>query len=294
MIGKPIPILDGETREKIRKDLKRRLGTYIDTEDTMTLIIGARCKDGVVFIADKKAVEGTEETSQSKITILPLGIVVAGAGTMEMSDKFNERIPFILDERKNINFEEAKKNDKNATFDSIPFYYRPYEFLEDCEGLLYSLFEKYKISMDMLVGAVVNGIAELHFMDTEHFIDSRRRTYKSIGSGSPYANFLLRKMWNKDLTMREMAKIGNIVVRYVSHSKIDNYVGFETQIVYVPDIPVNIGEIPPEEQKAYFVKEETEIFNINQMLSSLIKIDKFLEKLANEVKNEKLADEKND
>lgn len=180
MVGKPIPILDGETREKIRKDLKRRLGTYADTEDKMTLIIGARCRDGVVFIADKKAVEGTEETSQSKITILPLGIVVAGAGTMEMTDKFNERIPYILDERKRINFEEEKKQDENVTIDSVPYYYRPYEFLEDCEGLLYSLYEKYKISMDILVGAVVNGTAELHFMDTEHFIDSKRRTYKSI------------------------------------------------------------------------------------------------------------------
>ena len=87
MVGKHIPVLDGETREKIRKDLKRRLGTYVNGEDKMTLIIGARCKDGVVFIADKKAVEGTEITSQKKISILPLGIVVAGAGTLEMTDK---------------------------------------------------------------------------------------------------------------------------------------------------------------------------------------------------------------
>jgi|SRR3989344_9186331 len=256
MVGKHIPVLDGETREKIRKDLKRRLGTYVNGEDKMTLIIGARCKDGVVFIADKKAVEGTEITSQKKISILPLGIVVAGAGTMEMTDKFNERVPFILEERRQLNFEEIQKKDSSITLENTPYYFRPYEFLEDCEGLIFNLHEKYKLPTEILIGAKVDGIAELHALDTNDFTDSKRRTYKSIGSGSPYANFLLKKMWDKNLTIEEMAKIGKFIVRYVAQSKLDNYVGEDIQIVFILDFPTDFDKLNEEEQKKYFVYEK--------------------------------------
>ena len=36
----------------------------------MTLIIGARCKDGVVLISDKRAVEGNEITSTEDVLSL--------------------------------------------------------------------------------------------------------------------------------------------------------------------------------------------------------------------------------
>lgn len=252
MVGKPLPILDGKTREKRRKDLNRQLGTY----DKMTLIIGARCKDGVVFIGDKKAVEGTEITSQNKISMLPLGIVVAGAGTMEMNDKFSERVPFILEERRQLNFEEMKKKDDKITLDDTPYYFRPYEFIDDCEGLIFNLHERYKISMDILIGVRVNNIAELHFIDTQDYTDSKRRTYKSIGSGSPYANFLLKRMWDKELTIEQMAKIGKFIVRYVSQSKLDNYVGEDIQIMFIPDFPNNFNELKEEEQKICYTNEK--------------------------------------
>jgi 20S proteasome alpha/beta subunit len=203
----------------------------------MTLIIGAKCKDGVVLIADRRIVEGTDITSGDKITFLPLGIIVAGAGVGEVIDKFNERIPFVFDERKRLNFEEMRKENPKIDFEDVPFYFRPYEFLEDCEGLILQLTERYKRPLQILVASGNIPSAELNYIDSEGFLTSKRRTYISIGSGSPYANFILKKIWNKDLTMDKMAKIGKLIIEIVAESKIDTFVGDGTQIVFVPDKP---------------------------------------------------------
>lgn len=207
----------------------------------MTLVIGAKCKDGVVLIADKRILEGNDVAVGKKITILPLGIVVAGAGVGEVIDKFNERIPFVLDERKKLNYQEILKNNPGTeiNIDDVPFYFRPYEFLEDCEGLIFQLHERYKMPIQILVAAGNQEAAELNYIDNENFLTSKRRTYMAIGSGSPYANFLLKKLWREALTMKEMAKLGNFIINLVDDMGVDAYVGHGTQTVYVPNSPAD-------------------------------------------------------
>lgn len=221
----------------------------------MTLIIGARCKDGVVLIADKRIIEGTDATTGEKITILPLGIIVAGAGTGEIIDKFNERIPYVLDERKKLNYEALKKENPEAKIDDAPFYFRPYEFLEDCEGLLFQLNEKYKRPIQVLVATGNSLIAELNYIDTEGFLTSKRRTYMAIGSGSPYANFILKKLWRNNLSMLDMAKIGKFIINYIAEVGVDTYVGGGIQIVFVPNLPHNFNELNEKDKVKYIPHE---------------------------------------
>ena len=60
----------------------------------MTLIIGARCKDGVVFIGDKKVTEGTTSFPDKKIRIMPFGVAISGAGMGDFFDKFGIKMLF--------------------------------------------------------------------------------------------------------------------------------------------------------------------------------------------------------
>jgi 20S proteasome alpha/beta subunit len=209
----------------------------IRTRKDMTLIIGAKCKDGVVLIADKRIVEGTDIAVGEKISLLPLGIVVAGAGVGEVIDKFNERIPAVLEQRRILNYQAMKKENPDANLEDAPFYFRAYEFLEDCEGLLFELNEKYKRSIQILVGSGNVEESDLNYIDSEGFLSSKRRTYISIGSGSPYANLMLKKLWSKDLSMLEMAKIGKFIINYVAETNVDTYVGDGIQIVVLPNLP---------------------------------------------------------
>lgn len=230
--------------------------TYKRQRKDMTLIIGAKCKDGVILVSDKRIVEGTDITTGTKISFLPLGIIVAGAGIGEVIDKFNERIPVVFEERRKFNFEEMRKKDKTLNIDNIPYYFRPYEFLEDCEGLIFDLSEKYKKPLQILVASGNIPYAELNYIDNENFLTSKRRTYISIGSGSPYANFILKKIWNEHLTMTEMAKICKVIINIVADSNIDTYVGNGTQIVFVPNVTNNFNNLTEEERQRYMPHEE--------------------------------------
>jgi 20S proteasome alpha/beta subunit len=247
---------------------------FIRNRKDMTLIIGAKCKDGVVLIADKKIVEGTDITTGEKINILPLGIVVAGAGTGEVIDKFNERIPFVLDERKRLNYEALKEKYPDIQMEEVPFYFRPYEFLEDCEGLIFQLFDRYKRQIQVLVASGNIEKAELNYIDSESFLSSKRRTYISIGTGSPYSNFLLKKLWEEykgNFTMIEMAKLCKFIINLVEDIKIDTYVGNGIQIIFVPNLPNDFDKLNEEEKKKYLPHPEEISFDDNLFIKDYYK-----------------------
>lgn len=53
--------------ENVKNKILYNFSTY---RKDMTLVIGAVCKDGVVIIADKKVVEGSDIGTQDKIYLL--------------------------------------------------------------------------------------------------------------------------------------------------------------------------------------------------------------------------------
>jgi 20S proteasome alpha/beta subunit len=248
----------------------------------MTLIIGAKCTDGVVLVADKRIVEGTDITIGDKITLLPFGIVVAGAGVGEVTDKFNERIPFVLEERKNLNYKQIKEQnpDLEVNLEEVPFYFRPYEFLEDCEGLVFQLHERYQRPLQVLVATGNNQNAELNYIDNEGFLTSKRRTYMAIGSGSPYANLLLKKLWNKDLTMSKMAKLGKFIIDLISDIQIDTYVGGGTQIMFIPNFPTDFDKLSEEKKQKYLPQELKIDFDDSDLIKEYYK---FLEEIREKI-----------
>ena len=224
----------------------------------MTLIIGARCKDGVVLVADKKVTEGNTSIAQDKITILPFGVAVSGAGHTDFFDKFSIKLKNYLIQR-SAEIEQLKAK-KEIPKDS-PLYSYIDEFITDCETLIVKLREDYREvepQLHLLMSLRNENNSELHFIAMDSGVDSIRKTFKTIGSGSPYADFFLRELWNPNLTMEEMAKIGTFIIDYVSDKKLDEAVGYGVQIVKIPDLIPNMkdgeGEI-----KEFEITDKTKI-----------------------------------
>src|SRR3989344_4782896 len=128
------------------KHLYSWLGTY---DNKMTLIIGAKCKDGVVFIADRKVTEGSQISSQDKIEILEqMGIVFSGAGLTDLFDKFVEWVNINIENRKKeVAIRYKEENDKELDDEEISRI-RPYEtaqqFIVDCETILKQISDNYR------------------------------------------------------------------------------------------------------------------------------------------------------
>jgi len=206
----------------------------------MTLIIGARCKDGVVLIADKKVTEGTTSFSDKKINITDFGVALSGAGMSDFFDKFEIRLENHIKD-KSIELQSLK--DKGDLPMEETLY--PYidNFVVDCETILIKLKEDYKDAypnLHLLIGLRNENKAELHSLEIFTCVDSIRKSFMTIGSGSPYANFFLRELWDETLTMKELTKICVFIINYISEKRLDDAVGYGYQIVEIPDLIPNM------------------------------------------------------
>lgn len=210
--------------------------------ENMTLIIGARCKDGVVLIGDKKVTEGNTSIEQDKITILPFGVAVSGAGYTDFFDKFSIKLNNYVNQR-GVEIDNLKK--KGELSKDTMLYDVVDDFITDCEGIIVKLREDYREvepQLHLLMSLRNANKSELHFINIIDGVDSIRKTFMAIGSGSPYANFFLRELWSQDLTMEEMAIIGTFIIDYVSKKSLDEAVGKGVQIVKIPDLITNMKD----------------------------------------------------
>jgi len=230
------------TYQKVPKMLKNKP----QNGEKMTLVIGANCKDGVVIISDKKVVEGVDIASHPKIYLVDaLGVGFSGAGISELFDKFLARVFINLEERKKQIKKQMQEQNPKITQEELDAIISPYayanQFVEDCEGILFQMknqykdiMEKYPNGLQLLIAFRSGREAELHKLEIADCLDSKRKTFLAIGSGSPYAQTFLKAMWSDEITMEEMAKLGCFIINYIEESKIDNYVGEGVQILYVP------------------------------------------------------------
>lgn len=223
----------------------------------MTLIIGARCSDGVVLIGDKKVTEGTTSFQDKKIIIMPFGVAISGAGMGDFSDKFGIKLKNHINNRA-IKIQELK--DRGELPQDAPLLYVYIDdFVTDCETILVKLKEDYRDTgpqLHLLMGFRNDNKAELHFLDMEYGVDSIRKSFMTIGSGSPYANFFLRELWNENLTMKQMAKIGVFIINYISEKRLDDAVGYGYQIVEIPDLVPNMEPGVGDIKEVEFSEEE--------------------------------------
>lgn len=182
----------------------------------MSYILGARCTDGVVMIADQKtSCEGTPSYNEEKIVEILPGIIVGGSGMVG----FIERI--LDDVRDKFEYEEFNPN-------------LVVEFIEQRCVEMIKKYDKVKEDFGFLVALNTN-VSKLYSIDGEHGFADPIKRYTGIGSGEPHGSLLNEKLWKPDMSMLEYAKIGYFLVKFVINTKADDGVGGEPIVWFLPD-----------------------------------------------------------
>lgn len=217
----------------------------------MTLIIGARCKDGVVLVGDKKVTGGVKQYTNKIRQLGPVEwIIFSAAGLVALYKEFLEEVekeflftlsirdaqkhanpsipqrPFTLNDFKHICTETAKKLKTvySELGNDIPFKYR-----------LQVLFVSYEI-----VGT--KRVASLFYMDMGDCFPYPIDEGAIIEIGHPNLGKVFLQNYEKEgnFTMKEIARIASFIIKYAEKEKLDDNdtvgVGSEQpQIWFYPD-----------------------------------------------------------
>lgn len=199
----------------------------------MTLVIGARCKDGIVLIGDRKVLRGTSYDYTDKIQQVLPEVVVGAAGTTAYFDKFKRQIL--------LQAQIAKQNQEDP---EQPAFNTIEDFIIVCERLIKFFREEYdlhnKRELEIIIAvhqpSMETGIyiPSLHGIDNIECVDEEVKKYLCIGNGQLVAEPFMRILWNQQMTMKETAVISALIMKIIDEHKLDISVGGEPQIWFFP------------------------------------------------------------
>jgi len=229
----------------------------------MTLIIGAKCDEGIVLVGDTKVVDVERNiiTHEPKILLpLPLPVAVGASGFTNLFRQFNRRIPIIVEQRDReykIKNEEAlnkiglglkdfempkqepeliqssedlkeppriEKAKKDVI--KIPYIYTGEHFLQDCKLLIKEIGEEGKEYHPNPLEVLLSftvGTPVLFHINCDG-LESEINSYVAIGSGTPYVDMFFSRLWKKRTLMDTIA-LASFVIKFIENIKLDNYVG---------------------------------------------------------------------
>jgi 20S proteasome alpha/beta subunit len=188
----------------------------------MTLILGSKCADGVVLIDDKKVIlnGGIDIDYRDKLFAILDYVTFGSSGSTDNFELFRGYV-----------MEYFRKH--QISFDDI---------IKELSGLAFRINRKYNFDRAFYFDVLV----ALQFPDkpsTLTFISGygNPRTiekYHMLDSGASYAKVFLEKLWCKDLTMEQFAKLGYFIIKYVEDFNLNRAVGIgytEPQIWFIPN-----------------------------------------------------------
>lgn len=214
----------------------------------MTYIVGANCSDGIVLVGDKKITigQGTQHNYAKKIFSPLNSIVIGSSGASGMYRTFQSRL--IL----GVNDIAREKEGQQVNWDE--------EIILLAERVIHDLANTYgqevtASNLDALL--VLRGTIEPQLIHLTGFgLPEQVTEYVSIGHGEPYGSVLLKTLWNKNkpMTMRTLAKLGCLVIKYIENMQLDNSVGTNEgkelpQVWYIPRLTAShFGQNPTPER----------------------------------------------
>lgn len=209
-----------------------KISEISQTGSKMTLILGARCTDGVVLVADTKFTidEGSDYIhDREKITGGIIGVLSAFSGSRPISECFRVELRHFI------------SNNTGCSTDRI---------IMQISEIMNNLDKKFGSNWDSF--DVMLGMSGTKFPHKESVLryfyrDGRHepvKQYKAVGSGSPHATYFLKRYYREGMTMKEFAQLSDFIIRYISHEEypLDMSVGLDPkcsypQIIYIPDDP---------------------------------------------------------
>ena len=157
----------------------------------MTLIIGARCSNGIILAADRKIMRGGEPDYMDKIFELD-EVVLAFEGLTGIRDDF---LLLLRSER-----------DRSRGFTIL------YELKLVVEHIVADLYRRYceRLGEDASIGAFLGGLsgiskgkAELYYVYPQGYGESVR--YRCSGHGADYAHSIAKFLLNPEDSVQENA-----------------------------------------------------------------------------------------
>jgi len=177
----------------------------------LTVIIGAKCSDGIVMIADRKITDMTGNTLQydNKIFGDMEHILIGYGGGIGTFDIFRKYIVGDI---------TLLRHDKNGcTFDN--FIPKVKESVSRFNNFVkHSYFE-------VIVGKHRGNQSELYYIKQNG--EAISTNYITIGSGKAIADMFLENIKNKDINMKTFAKSACLSIGYMNRYRPEDKVGFE-------------------------------------------------------------------
>lgn len=192
---------------------------YRISNQDMTYILGARCADGVVLVGDQKILRGNIPSYKEKLLRILPTVIIGGAGTSGLIERFSDEIKLQVDNQKITNDAQLL------------------QFVEDRSLQISQTYTPRVGGLEILIGlrAGTNNSQLFNIITQRGFAEPVKECI-AIGSGEPYGSLLLQKLWHKDMSMIEFAKIGYLLIKYIIDLKLDDSVGGEPDIWFIPDI----------------------------------------------------------
>ena len=211
---------------KIRETMLERIRSH-SLKRTGTLIIGVRCKDGIIIGSDRKIVRGGETEYSNKIFEFNIGekILFAAEGLTGIRDDF-----FLL-----LNYEIGRRRGVDTL----------YEVKIIVEDIISELTERYTNRLQeptpigVLMGGLENiseGNAILYYIHSAGY--GEKVTFRCAGHGADYAYSLAKFLCSAHLASKEstidIAKRVAFVISWIAED-VDSTVGGEPDVFIIRD-----------------------------------------------------------
>jgi 20S proteasome alpha/beta subunit len=184
----------------------------------ITLILGAKCVDGVVMVSDTK-ITGSEKTyfrNDTKMFGELTNIVFGFAGFDDMVKLFRRYVVgdvIILRDSPTERYTDANLIDK----------------LADIMRAILKFRSGFDFKLKVMIARLVSGTPDLHVIDSHGNIDRDfTKNWITIGSGSQKANSLLEQEYKETGNMKEFAALSYLIIRSMEEQDPNGEVGVGT------------------------------------------------------------------
>jgi len=187
----------------------------------MTLIIGVRCRDGVVIGSDQKILRGGEAEYSNKIFVIDGAVALAVEGLTGIRDDFLYLLKIELDRRRGV--------------DTL------YEMKIVAEDIVATLAERYRerIREESPIGVLmasrerlVTGKAVMYYIHGVGY--GEQVEFLCTGHGGPYATTIAKFLLRKDLDCIESAKRIAFIISWIAED-VDVTVGGDPTVAIIRD-----------------------------------------------------------
>ncbi|MEM4377659.1 MAG: hypothetical protein QXX85_01580 [Candidatus Nitrosotenuis sp.] len=247
----------------------------------MTLIIAAKCQDGIVLVGDRK-VSGSERYANKIRMLEQLPIVFTAGGIEPLFEEFLEQVEKAALWKYNWIQEENKNQPESLhqVFTATDFKHTCVETLKRMKAIYTELEQstsfEYALQVFFVLPEQRNGQDDvtLYKMNMEDCFPNPVEAGKvsAIGNhylGKPFLKSLENK--NETLFMKDVARVASFVIKYIEIEKLDSNNGigvgdFDPQIWYVT--PKQAREIPQDELSELLKGVEDEIKKFRETIGS--------------------------